>query len=296
MQSFEGLESVYHCPVCSVPFQQKIDADLAIEVCPGCGGLFFDKGELNVLATGLAGDIECYSIDTDAHQDEFATRICPKCPEQEMRKVNLLRLSELIFDYCPHCDGFFLDKGEVQQMNDELRRLSSTGKDEEYRGYNGGHMVRVNHIRGVVGSYRAGSFSGGAPTACIFLEIVVYFRTPLGIDFRITSEKWTAKLAKLLGLFKTQDIETGHQEFDKTFIVQANDDRRALEILSPSLRDALIRFASKKAMTFHHRASIEVLDDRIAYREGPYSTIAGIVPEEDRQEMIRDLVQIAALV
>ena len=96
------------CPNCGCAMQQKEYPDVTTDVCSSCGGVFLDKGELNAIAVGMGGDIEYCSIDAGRHADRFETRICPKCPGEKMQKINLLRLSDLIFDYCPACGGFWL--------------------------------------------------------------------------------------------------------------------------------------------------------------------------------------------
>ena len=129
--------------------KQDVAGDITTEVCPKCGGVFLDKGELNILATGIKGDIELCSIDNDFHEDRFQQRSCPKCEAQQMTKVNLLRLSDLIFDYCWKCEGFFLDMGEIQAMNRELKSLTPNKSAEEYRAIHSNHLVRIDQTTDV---------------------------------------------------------------------------------------------------------------------------------------------------
>ena len=105
------------CPNCGSVMERKDHPDIATDVCSNCNGVFLDRGELNTMAVGMAGDIEYCSIDEEGHADKFEPRACPKCPDQKMRKINFLRFSNLIFDYCPTCSGFFFDKGEIASMN-----------------------------------------------------------------------------------------------------------------------------------------------------------------------------------
>jgi len=116
-----------NCPSCSGKMKSVIEPDVTTDVCQNCGGIFLDKGELNAFATAFAGDIEYCSIDHDTHIDRFPTRTCPKCSDQKMIKVNLLAFSSLIFDFCPSCEGFFLDKGEIDVMNVDMHDLTTAG-------------------------------------------------------------------------------------------------------------------------------------------------------------------------
>ena len=87
------------CPNCKTIMERHPEPDVTIDVCPSCGGTFLDKNELNVLATGMSGDIEYCSIDRTTDKDKFPTRLCPKCSEQEMEKVYLLSYSDIVFDF-----------------------------------------------------------------------------------------------------------------------------------------------------------------------------------------------------
>ncbi len=105
------------CPSCYTAMQEIAEPDISIDQCPKCEGIFLDKGELNILAAVMSRDVEYFPIDEELHKNTFPTRICPKCSNQAMRKINLLTLSDLIFDFCPTCEGFFLDVGELEAMH-----------------------------------------------------------------------------------------------------------------------------------------------------------------------------------
>ena len=276
------------------------EPDIQIDLCPKCGGRFLDKGELDALATGMVGEIEYCSIDTDPHEDTFATRVCPKCPDQDMQKVNLLLFSELIFDYCPSCNGFFLDKGETARMNVELAELSGASSGEEFRGTIDDHLVRINQLRDV---FVYESHLGGFRSQSVeYFQVVAYLRDPLNVGLRISKEPWHAKLTKLFGLFK-RDIKIGDEAFDAAFIVQGENERQVRNLLSPELRAALLDFNARKPRLFSEsvlsgltsksvRGSLTVWDNRIEYREGPYA-MSKAKPNTDAT--VRDLLDLAAL-
>ena len=138
------------CPGCKSPMATVKDTDIWVDRCTRCGSVFLDKDELNVLATGMSGNIEYCSIDDKKHEDKFAARSCPVCPDQPMRKIDLLVYADTIFDYCPNCEGFYLDKGELEAMNCELEELNHDRLPEEYRGYRGAYLVRLDRFNDVV--------------------------------------------------------------------------------------------------------------------------------------------------
>ncbi|MHC4816447.1 MAG: TFIIB-type zinc ribbon-containing protein [Planctomycetota bacterium] len=293
----ENLE----CPACGSAMETLSEPDIEIEVCTECGGRFLDKGELDALATGLAGEIEYCSIDTDPHEDAFPTRKCPKCPGQDMRKINLLRLSEIIFDHCPQCAGFFLDKGETAAMNWELTQLSGTSFGEERRDTVDGHLVRINRLGDV---FVVGWEFGATAAPIEYFQVVAYFRAPLSVGLQISREPWRTRLSKAFGLFEGQDIEFGDEAFDQAFVVQGENDRGVRKLLSPELRAALLAFEtseprllsqslrSRLTQPVRASASLTVRDDRIEYLEGPYATSKAT---PDAETVVQDLLKLTAL-
>ena len=58
------------------------DPDITIDECPDCQGTWLDAGELNALATGLAGDIEFCSAERKVYHAEDPERSCPRCKKE----------------------------------------------------------------------------------------------------------------------------------------------------------------------------------------------------------------------
>ncbi len=140
----------FKCPHCQSEMKYLKEPDMSIDRCSSCGGLFLEKGELNALASSMKGDIEYNSIQSsDDITAKFPIRDCPKCSGQKMEKVNLLAFSDIIFDHCPSCESFFLDKGELKEMNEYLKNLTPHDVEQEYRGYRDGHLVRIDRKQGI---------------------------------------------------------------------------------------------------------------------------------------------------
>lgn len=247
-----------------------VEPDITTDRCTACNGVFLDKGELDVLATGMAGDIEFCSQDDDAPSDEFSTRTCPKCAGMAMKKVELLRYTDIIFDYCPKCQGFFLDRGEVEAMNEQLRGISGKEYGEELRTYKNDHLVTVDFVSGV--ALRTGSPLGAAsPVGVTYVRIAVHFKAPMGIGLRVHREGWTVKLAKAFGLYGKEDISMGDRDFDASFVIQATDAAKARRVFCPEARKALLKFIADKPKLVVEPGSLQILDNCIVYSEGPYA-------------------------
>ena len=284
------------CPHCATQMEQVVDSDIATEICPSCHGRFLDSGELNELATGLAGNIEFRSatwthilhvVDGLSPSGGFPERQCPACAKS-MKKIGLVLFPDVVFDCCEKCQGFFVDAGEVEAMNRKLREKASGGVSEEFRSLERGRLIRGNRFRG---SVRGGAYA--MPTT--ELQIVVYFNQPLDIGLNIYAESWAAKLAKAFGLYGQQDIQTNDREFDRTFIIRGDDPQQVQQLLSEKIRQPLLDFVSAKPSLFSTPGTMRIFDYCIDYTEGPYSGEAKLDWEQDASPVMDQLVAIANL-
>lgn len=272
------------------------DPDISTDLCPDCGGVFLEKGELNVMATGMAGDIEYCSIGINSFSgDTFPSRRCPKCIDRKMKKVNLLAFSDIIFDYCDHCSSFFLDRGEIPRMNDELKHLTPYDVEQEYRGYQEGYLVRIDRRNGAAmsGYGMAGMFTKSVEVAS--MGVYVFFNQPLAADLRVFQDRWYAQLAKALCLFTGQDIPTGDADFDRQFRVQGQDEKAIVKILNPLFRQAAKTFTHSKPRILASPGTISLSRTLISYTEGPYKDEKLPPLIEKAEALVKPLVNMAKL-
>ncbi|MFC1586866.1 zf-TFIIB domain-containing protein [Planctomycetota bacterium] len=286
------MGDIVKCPKCGTDMQKQADPDITIDVCMDCGGIFLDSGELNVLATGMAGNIEYCSVDSKKHDDDHPLRTCGRCRDSQMWKVKLLGLSDIIFDYCPECSGFFLDKDELHDMNRELTELSGIKSGDELREYRGDHLVTIYKTPDL---YFRSSSLGTVAAMSNHIFINVYFKAPLEAGLRIFSEKWTLKISKLFGMFKEQDIQLGSEQFDKAFIIQADYPSDAKSILTDEIQQALLKFINGKPKIFNEIGKLEVNDRCLVYSEGPYAGAIKGDLKKPAENIIKQLVSIVAL-
>lgn len=287
--------NVLTCPNCQTQMQQRKEPDLSVESCPKCGSVFLDKGELNAFATGMAGDIEYCSIDQKEHTDHFPLRVCPKCPKTTMRKIALLSASHLIFDFCPQCEGFFLDQGEIEAMNIELAKFTKDKAQGEYRGYLEGRLVVVDKLEEVMIAQNLGGLYTTAESTTS-IRISVYLKKPLEVGLRLYSEKWTDKLLKIFHLFRKQDIQTGFKELDQSFIIQGTEEKKVCELLScPVLQKDLLRFSQERPKIYKRPGTLEIWDNRLVYLEGPYLDEVQYDIEKDPAKILERMQILAGL-
>ena len=282
-----------NCPACAAPMKRITDPDIVIDRCPECRGTWLDKDELNTLATGLTGDIEYCSIDDEIHDDEHSHRNCPKCSSVVLKKTGLLAYADIIFDSCDNCGGFFLDHGEMKKMNARLERLSGVSGGDEVREYNGSNLVVLDKVDAVAMTISKGGLAA-VPKPIIKIQISIYFDSPLRLGLRVSSEKWTAKLAKVFGLFDGEDILVGDSEIDSRFLVEGDSPEAITALLTkPAIKEALANFVDSKPQIFTKQGELEIVDKRLVYSEGPYLSQDNLNLKESSQPLINRLLTLA---
>lgn len=79
------------------------------------------------MADQVEGSVEL-STRTDAGTDVNPTRTCPSCESGPMKNVHFLEYSDVLLNYCAHCEGFWLDEHELDEINDELNKIMDVQK------------------------------------------------------------------------------------------------------------------------------------------------------------------------
>ena len=282
-----------NCPACAASMKRVAEPDIVIERCPECHSTWLDKDELNTLATGLAGDIEYCSFDDEIHNDEHPHRKCPKCNSVVLKKTGLLAYADIIFDSCDNCGGFFLDHGEMEKMNARLERLSGTAGGDEMREYHGSNLVVLDRIDAVAMTVSKGGIAA-VPKPIIKIQVSIYFDSPLRLGLRVSSEKWTAKLAKVFGLFDGEDIIVGDSEIDSRFLVEGDNPEEITALLTkPAIKQALVNFVDSKPQIFTETGELEIVDKRLIYSEGPYLSQDNLNLKESSQPLVNGLLTLA---
>ncbi len=101
---------------------------ITFDICKSCGSLWLDKGELDKMAFQVQGSIE-YSSERIAENTGEKIINCPRCENEQMQKVYFIGYSDIILDHCNNCGGFWLNAGELDQINKELESIMPvTGK------------------------------------------------------------------------------------------------------------------------------------------------------------------------
>lgn len=260
------------CPNCNNDFKVIKYPDITYEECSACGGIFLDKNELNVLATGESGNIEFCSIDYDKHSDKFPERICVKC-STKMIKVNLLEMSDIIFDYCEKCGGFFVDRGEIDEMNSYLRSISPSNTAQEFRGEVNEILVRadIEYSFSIGTDMRYGGLPVDSAQMQFFLIISTYYKDSLNINLSIAEEPVIHKFLNLITDKFNNDCKVGNDKFDSKFFIKANDEAKLKQYFNSEVINLILEMVKSRPKVYNIHGKFSFNDERIIYKEGPYS-------------------------
>lgn len=98
------------CPKCDSETLVKTEAlgNIPLDVCPGCKGIWFDKGELEALLKQSQGEVPA-GFDLISPKPEGLP--CPRC-KSKMSRGGLVN-PMLLVDKCDACGGVWLDPREL---------------------------------------------------------------------------------------------------------------------------------------------------------------------------------------
>ena len=108
------------CPKClKVEMKKEIYEGVEIDRCPGCKGVFLDKGELTKLVKADQGNIvdDLKFSPTSDIMDAMAAH-CPRC-DRDMRAYDVP--GEVTVNLCESCAAIFLDQGELATIQLHLQ-------------------------------------------------------------------------------------------------------------------------------------------------------------------------------
>ncbi len=106
------------CPRCKTELRTTEPGEhglVVLDVCPDCDGAWFDKGELDRLDESVWTNVETVErVLAVASRDPMR---CPRC-RVEMVPVSPRDAPDLVVDRCPSCQGFWLDRGELDRARE----------------------------------------------------------------------------------------------------------------------------------------------------------------------------------
>ena len=119
-----------NCPACENLLTPARLGGVTVDVCQnGCGGIWFDAFELKKIhAATLFGAEPPLVVQRSetVSVDYLRKRLCPRCQIQPMMRRYFSRKRAVEIDECPACGGHWLDYGELELIQAELKGLPVT--------------------------------------------------------------------------------------------------------------------------------------------------------------------------
>ena len=109
------------CPACGNAMITLELADVEIDHCVGCGGIWLDAGELELLMDDRE---KAAALLASFQEDPSATekpRHCPICDKKMAKIVVGDTKPVLLIDKCRQGDGLWFDRGELKDVLDRGR-------------------------------------------------------------------------------------------------------------------------------------------------------------------------------
>lgn len=124
------------CPMRHGPMEERRVGPVKIDVCPVCGGSWYDVAELRVLKDReSSGDYRWIDVDLWRHPEQFRA---PRqrgltCPRDGNTMITMeYGETDVTIDACSKCRGIWLDKGDYEKIIAELDERVNTESLGEY--------------------------------------------------------------------------------------------------------------------------------------------------------------------
>jgi Zn-finger nucleic acid-binding protein len=101
------------CVKCTSVLDKSEIGGIEVDLCPACGGLWLDAGEIERLGQVPTPEVDQLRNELTGGQDHAGVSetqtACPACPGT----LTEVTLGQIKIEYCKRCHGVFLDKGEL---------------------------------------------------------------------------------------------------------------------------------------------------------------------------------------
>jgi hypothetical protein len=121
-------DSTIACVKCSTELEKSLVHDVEVDVCPQCGGIWLDRGEIAALSAFRDSELDelraMHGTLSASRPAKGKPLKCPACPGiLEERDIGVVRV-----DFCPRCQGFHLDRGELDHAVGAARSRGASAR------------------------------------------------------------------------------------------------------------------------------------------------------------------------
>jgi Zn-finger nucleic acid-binding protein len=122
-----------NCPQCEGQVLEKeMVSGTPVLVCSRCSGLWLEKGDLNRIAHPIEGDLEYCTHEYTGEKTRSGLN-CPRCTDVEMFKVYFIEFTDIEIDFCPECDGLWLNRQSLDRINKEIDALQEIPESWDHK-------------------------------------------------------------------------------------------------------------------------------------------------------------------
>lgn len=104
------------CPACGNAMITLELADVEIDHCVGCGGIWLDAGELELLMDDRQKASHLLASFQEDRSSAEKPRKCPICSRKMAKIIVGPTKPALLIDKCRRGDGLWFDRGELQDV------------------------------------------------------------------------------------------------------------------------------------------------------------------------------------
>ena len=115
------------CVKCKAELDKSIVYDVEVDVCRECGGIWLDRGEIAALAAmpdSELADLRAHGTAPPRPAGKPGKLRCPACPGTLAEKL----IGLVHVDFCAKCQGFYLDRGELDHAVKTARARGASAK------------------------------------------------------------------------------------------------------------------------------------------------------------------------
>lgn len=111
-----------NCLDCHKEMSQVIVGPVTVDVCKaGCGGMWFDKAELQRLDDAGESAGEILLNPPGKAKPDGTQKKCPKCSDMVMARHRYNLRHRVVVDECYKCHGIWLNPGELGSIRSEYK-------------------------------------------------------------------------------------------------------------------------------------------------------------------------------
>ena len=133
------------CPRDGAELQRANVAQIELDKCHQCDGIWFDAGELEALSNSGISDIEDeieqqYGDPPVKSGDVTGYMRCPRCEDGRLNQFHYTYIKPVKVDRCDTCLGIWLDKNELKAIIGEKKDLQDLESQTHFQRFIGSFL------------------------------------------------------------------------------------------------------------------------------------------------------------